>query len=98
MNRLPQQLTFPQLQTKWAAMINPLLASPIANGLLLNDIALINGTTVVNHKLGRPLQGWIIVGINGAATVYDNQATNQMTDLTLSLTSNAAVTCSLWVF
>lgn len=95
---LPQQLSLDQMQNKWAAIINPILRAPIANGLLLTNVALSNGTTIVNHKLGRKLQGYIIVGINGAAQVYDNQATNQMPELTLSLTSNAAVTCSLWVF
>lgn len=98
MTKLPQKLTWEMAQNRWASMINPILASPIANGLLLDNVELINGITVVNHRLGRVLQGWIIVGINGAATVYDNQATNQMADLTLSLTSDADVIVSLWVF
>lgn len=98
MTKLPQKLPLDQMQANWASAINPILASPIVNGLQLNNIPLITGTTVVNHRLGRKLQGWLLVGIDGAATIYDNQATNQMTDLTLSLTSDADVIVSLWVY
>lgn len=98
LGRLPQQLNFAQLQTKWASILNPVLGNPLVNGQMIDNISLINGTTIVNHKLGRKLQGWFIVGIDAAATVHDNQASNQTPQLTLSLTSNAAATCNLWVF
>jgi hypothetical protein len=61
-------------------------------------VALANGTTVVNHLLGRKLIGWRIIGINGAATIYDQQASNQTPALTLVLVSNAAVIANLEVF
>ena len=95
---LPKKLDWPLAQDRWAGMIDPVLAFPIAKGLLLTNVKLSNGTTVVNHLLDRKLIGWFVVGINGAATIFDNQATNQMSNLTLSLTSNAAVTVNLWVF
>lgn len=94
---LPKQLPWTQAQHTWATQIDPVISSPIVQGQLINA-TLINGTTIVNHKLGRKLQGWFIVGINSAATVFDNQATNQTPQLTLSLTSNAAATVALWVF
>jgi hypothetical protein len=95
---LPQQLDWNMAQNRWASILNPVVNSPIVNGRMLTNVALINGTTIVNHGLGRTLQGWIIAGINGAATIYDNQTTNQLKDLTLSLTSNAAVIAQIWVF
>lgn len=95
---LPQKLDLPKMQTTWAQQLDPVISNLLVQGQMLTGIALINGTTIVNHKLGRKLTGWFIVGINGAATVYDNQAANQMQDLTLSLTSNAAATVNLWVF
>lgn len=98
MVKLPKQIEWDEAQHKWASYIDPLLASPIANGLLLTNVALITGVTAVNHRLGRKIQGWIIVGINGIAEIYDNQATNQIPQLTLSLTSDTDVTVSLWVF
>jgi len=95
---LPQKLPLDMMQTSWAQQLNPIIACPLLNGRLMTDIALVNGVTVVNHKLGRKLVGWQLTGINGPAVIYDNQATNQIPELTLSLTSNAAVTVSLWVF
>ena len=96
--KLPQQLNINDMQNRWASIINPVLSSPIVNGQLLANIDLSIGTNTINHKLGRQLKGWLIVGIDGAAQIYDNQATNQFDELTLSLTSDAAVSCSLWVF
>lgn len=98
MAQLAQKLTLDQMQTKWASQLNPVISCPLVQGRLIQGQKLINGVTVVNHGLGRDLIGWFLVGINAAATIYDNQASNSTPDLTLSLTSNAAVTCSLWVF
>jgi hypothetical protein len=86
------------MQTQWASQLDPVLANLLVQGQLLQNISLINGTTAINHKLGRKLQGWMIVGINGIAAVYDTQASNQTPALTLQLVSNAAVTVNLWVF
>lgn len=94
---LPKQLSWDMAQTQWAQQLDPVVSNPLVQGRLLTT-SLVNGTTIVNHKLGRKLQGWFIVGINGIASIYDNQATNQTPQLTLSLTSNAAVSCSIWVF
>ncbi len=98
MNRLPQQLTYEQLQTRWASMINPVLSSPIVNGLQLDNIALLTGDNVINHRLGRKPQGYIVVRKNAQAGIFDTQDTNQMPQLTLNLTSDADVTVSLWIY
>lgn len=94
---LPQQLPLPLMSTKWAAQLDPLLANLLVQGQLLKGISLANGTTVVNHLLGRQPQGWFLVSPQGAATVY--QASSQPNPtLTLTLISNAAITTALWVF
>lgn len=93
--RLPLKLTWEIAQTRWASIINPLLINPISNPSILENIALINGVTVINHKLGRTQQGWFLSDIQGAATIYRSAAFN---DLTLTLTSNAAVTVNIGVF
>lgn len=79
----------------WAAALNPIVANPILSGHALNNIILANGVTTVNHSLGRNMQGWIITDRNGAATIFRSQPFNS---LTLTLTSSAAITLSLWVF
>lgn len=80
---------------KWAAELNPIILNPMTNMTILNNILLIDGVTVINHGLQQMQQGWIIVDINGAATIYRSAALNS---ITLTLTSNAAVTVSIGVF
>lgn len=84
-----------QLQSNIATVLNPLLSNPLLNGSFLTGIALISGTTVIAHGLGRTPQGWMLTDINGAATVYRSAAFNSST---LSLTSDASVTVNLYVF
>lgn len=87
--------TFQMMQNQWGAKINPLLANPSLQNLILKDIVLASGSNVINHKLGRKMQGWRIVDRDSAATVYRSAPLN---DLTLTLTASAAVTISLEVF
>lgn len=83
------------MQNSWAAQLNPVISNVLVRGLLLTNVALINGATVINHLLSRTQQGWMIVDQNGAAQIYRSAPLNNKT---LTLTSNAAVTVSLWVF
>jgi hypothetical protein len=97
MAKLPQNQTLAQLQSKWPAQLNPVLANLLVNGQLLTDQVLNNGTTVINHKMGAPLNGWFLVSPQGAALVY--QASQQPNPtLTLTLVSDAAITTGIWVF
>lgn len=92
---LPQQLNLQMMQNRWASYLDPLLKNPMSSGVYVKDVTLAIGANVINHKLGRVPQGWMIIDIQGAATVYRSAAFN---DLTLTLTSSAAVTASLYVF
>ena len=85
------------IQTKWKSLIDPVLASPLLDGRLVSA-KLAVGSNKINHLLNRKPIGWIIVGINGVANIYDTQASNQTPELTLNLTSSAVVTVNLWVF
>lgn len=89
---------FQMMQSSWASDLNPVISNPITQGIILNNVALVNGTTTVNHLLSRKLQGWILIGVNAAATIYDAQATNQNPTQTLILISNAACLVNLYVF
>lgn len=92
---LPINLPLPLLETKWASELNPILAIPFLSGIQLKSISLINGVTVINHFLQRQMQGWFVTDIQGAAEIYRSAPLNNMT---LTLTSNAAITLDLWVF
>lgn len=92
---LPQKLPLELLETQWASQLNPLLANPMNAVSILSSILLAVGINVINHKLGRKPQGWFLTDINGAAVIYRSSAFN---DLTLTLTSDAAVTVNIGVF
>jgi hypothetical protein len=95
---LPQKLPLDLLQTKWAQELDPVLKFPPVKGVLLKSIALTTGTNVVNHRLSRNLQGWVITRIKSAATIYDQQDSNQTPALTLILVSSADAVIDLWVY
>jgi hypothetical protein len=94
---LPQKLDLPKMQTTWAQAINPILANLLVQGQLLKSQTLINGTTAIDHKLGRQPQGWFLVAPQASAIVY--QASQQLNPtLTLTLISNADLLTDIWVF
>ena len=95
MAQLSTQLTFPQLLTKWSSILNPLLANPFNNITILPTVSLTTGVNNINHLLGRMQKGWIIIDIQGPATVYRSQPFN---NTTLTLTSSANVTLTIGVF
>ena len=86
------------VQENVATVFDTLVKNPIFNGVLLEDLDLINGDTHINHKLSRKLQGWIVVRVDTPCDIYDKQSTNSIQDRTLILNSDAACTVNLYVF
>lgn len=86
------------MQTQWASQLDPVISCPLLQGRLIQGIDLSVGTNVINHKLGRKLVGWFLVGVNGSHSIYDIQAENSLPNLTLNLVSSSDVTVALWVF
>lgn len=95
---LPQGLNLAQTQNTWATALDPLISRPANNSIIIKDQALKSGANVINHRLGRKLQGWTLVRIRASATVYDTQDANVMPELTLQLTASADVTVDIEVF
>ncbi len=87
--------TLSLLQTKWTSILNPIIANPMTNMQVIENVTLINGATTINHLLQRQMQGWTILDVNAAATIYRSQPMN---DTTITLTSNAACIIKLGVF
>lgn len=98
MSDLPQKQTLDQMQTKWASILNPVIKAPTNNASILQSVSLVVGTNSVNHLLGQKLQGWYIVRLRAASTIYDMQDTNQTPQLTLVLNASAPVVVDLAVF
>lgn len=92
---LPLRLDWPAASDRWKTEIQPVINFSPNQGILLTNQTLNNGVTVINHKLGKTQQGWIITDITSAATIFRSQPFNS---LTLTLTSTAAATCNIWCY
>lgn len=95
MPQLSSQLDWSLANSLWAAVLNPVLALKILQGRQVNNLSLANGVTVFNHGLQRVPVGWYITDVDGGAVIYRSAPFNSST---LTLTSSAAVTVSLWIF
>lgn len=87
---------FSLLQTTWASKLDPIINNPANNSLLLQNIIL-SSSSIINHGLGRPLQGYVVMP-HGNATVYDIQYTNTQPQLTLLLVSSSGVPANILVY
>lgn len=88
-----------RVQERLQDTLLPVMDASIIDGLLITDQVLASGTTsIISHKLGRDIVGWIVVGKNAAQHVYDVQSSNDNPDKFLYLTAGGTVTVDLWVF
>lgn len=83
------------LQTKWASIINPVLSNVATNPTILQNISVVSGNNVINHKLGATPIGWVVIDSNAGVTLYRNAPFN---NLTLTLHSSGSAVISLMVF
>lgn len=88
-----------KLQDNIEQVVSPFLKNQLLDGNILSDIVLVTGQdNRIDHKLGRTLQGWMLVGLNASAIIYDNQANNSLPNSTLLLRTSANCTVKLYVF
>lgn len=85
------------MQTKWKSTLDPIASNPILAGRQINNIALIVGSTSINHGLGRLQQGWFPVDVNTGAVFYRSTQV-PLNAKTLNISSNAVGTISIWVY
>lgn len=87
---------FQMMQSSWSSHLNPVLANPMIFGRQINNVSISSGSlAVINHLLARSQQGWMIVDQNAPAKIARVQPLN---DKTLTLSSDAAVTVSVWCY
>lgn len=102
MAQLPLQKTSDQdlslIQTRWKSVLDPIIANPANNSLILANLTLASGANTINHMLGQKLQGWVVIGNDSSTTFYDSQAINQQPQLTLILNASGACVINLLVF
>ena len=80
---------------------NNLADNPLLNGVLLENIPLAAGMNEIEHGLGRPVRGMIVVLSTGNFTLSNEgygDMSNELQIRLLKIRSSAAGTVSLWVF
>lgn len=92
---LSPKLPWPQANPIWAQSLNPILANPLNQVQILENISLINGNNIINHKLGRSQQGWFLTDLQAPAIIYRSAPFNSST---LTLISNVTVIVNIGVF
>jgi len=93
--QLPLKLTADLMQTRWKSLIDPLLENALNSVSIIDNVVLAIGDNVINHKLGRKQQGWLVLDVNASTTIYRSADFN---DKTLTLNSSATATIKLGVF
>ena len=86
------------VQQNLVRTLNPIFNTPTLGGNLLTSQSLNVGANVINHGLGRNLNGWQLVRQRAAAQIFDSQDDNKTPNLTLALNSTAAVVVDIYVF
>ena len=71
---------------------------PLLDGYMIKDVTLVAGDNIIEHKLGRELQGYMITRNSVAVDLHDEQEGNGDKDKTLMLNSSADVIVNIWVF
>lgn len=78
-----------------AVVVNSIAACPLLDGRLLKGVALSGSATRVDHGLNRIPIGFLVIGANNSAPVWESTA---RTALSLFLKAGATATVDLWVF
>ena len=98
MVNLSSSLPWELARNKWSSELNPIIANPIVNGSILQNITLVSGLNVINHKLGQNLLGYVVIMKSANVAIYDSQTKNQTPQLTLQLISSGPAVINLYVF
>lgn len=84
------------LQDNIEDAINPFIKNQFLDGLLRTGIEIVAGDNDIPHKLGRKIQGWVVVDQDATAAFYRKPSSTPT--LTIKLNSSANCTISLYIF
>ena len=88
-----------QVQENVDRALRPILRSPLLFGVLMRGQLLASASvTRVQHGLGRVPLGWVVVGKNANATIWESTSDNSFRERSLQLECSTDVTASIWVF
>lgn len=93
-----QNIELNRLQDNIADGFGPVLTADILDFNIVKSQVLKVGDNVVNHKLGRPPVGWIIIRKRGPGNFYDKQDSNVTPASNIVINSDSAVTVDIYFF
>lgn len=88
-----------QLQNNIKQILDPISSNPLNSGRILKSQSLASGSNVINHGLGRALQGWFLTRQRDVVSaIYDTQDNNPNPNQSLLLTASAPIVVDIYVF
>lgn len=86
-----------RLQDALNKVFNAIFQKQILDGRFIENIDLTSASTKeIDHGLGKPIRGYIVVRKNANAVIYESVSSTP--NATLILNTSANVRISLWVF
>ena len=76
----------------------PLLELPFADGVLRADLSIGTADTEIEHKLGRAYDGWLMVGLQANAVIYESATANTNKSSVIILKASTSATASIFFF
>lgn len=83
-----------QLQTRWKQDLDPVVDNDLLKGRIMRNVALQSGANQLEHRLGRPLQGWFIIDLNANVSLFSPSHDS----LFLNITASGPATASFYIF
>ena len=87
-----------RLQSHIKTTLNPLLELPISDGVLQTNLSIATTDTVIDHKLGRQYEGFIVTRLKSNSVIYESSSTNGTPDRTIILKASATATADIYFF
>ena len=91
-----QEIT--RLQSHIKTALNPLLELPISDGVMIKDLTIETTDTLVNHKLGRAYEGFIITRLKTNAVIFESSSTNHTPGRIIIMKASTQATADIYFF
>ena len=87
-----------RLQSHLKTVLNPLLELPISDGVLIKDLTVNTTDTLIEHKLGRKPEGFLITGLKSNSVIYESATANDEAASLIILIASATATADIYFF
>ena len=87
-----------RLQSHIKTVLSPLLDLPISDGVLVKSIDIETTDTLVEHKLGREFEGFIITKLNANSVIYESSSDNFIKNRQIILKGSATANVDIYFF